>query len=339
MSIVVSLSISGIVKLNDNRYHTYVIDEPNNPFDLADWVSTAARERFATSVQGAATPIGTLIDTRDHYDAINRRRLDVALRRFDVRIEQTVLGGVPVAMVTPTDGVIDDGALLSLHGGAFMWGAGAGALIEAVPLAAIARRLVIAVDYRLAPEYLYPAAVDDVLRCYHALTETRAPASIGIYGCSAGGVLAAQAVARLIEERLPLPGAIAMLHATGLELGGDSLALAPVLNSVAEADVVSRLMPLPFLAEADEHDPRVFPGNHAAVLTEFPPALLITGTRDFAASSLTVMHRRLLAAGASADLVVFDGMWHAHHVDTDLPEAHETFDIMARFFANHLKTV
>lgn len=303
---------------------------------IADWVSALARRRFATSVKGAVAPMGTIFELRDHYDVINRRRLDLALQSFAVKIEQTSIGGIPVAIVTPTAGVIDQGILLCLHGGAFMWGAGAGALIEAVPLAAVARRLVIAVDYRLAPEHLYPAAVDDVLCCYENLLERRPASSIGIYGCSSGGVLTAQTVARLIRDGRPRPAAIAMLHGSGLELGGDSLAVAALLNGVAETDVLPGLAVLPFLAEANPEDPLVFPGNHADVLAQFPDTLLISGTRDFAASSLATMQRRLLAVGVNAQLVLFDGMWHAHHVDTDLPEAQETFDIMSHFFATHL---
>lgn len=303
---------------------------------MAEWVSAQARHRFAASVAGSVMPEGTVSELREHYDAINTRRLDVARQTFAVDIEQTMLGGVPVAMVTPTAGVVDQGVLLCLHGGGFMWGAGAGALIEAVPLAATARRLVIAVDYRLAPEHLYPAAVDDVLRCYDQLLEQRPATSIGMYGCSAGGVLTAQTVARLIREGRPRPGAIAMLHGAGLEIGGDSLTTAGVLNGVAESDVIPSLASLPFLAETDPGDPLVYPGNHPEMLAQFPSTLLISGTRDFAASSLATMQRRLLAAGVRAELVLFDGMWHAHHVDTDLPEARETFDIMTRFFAEHL---
>jgi len=313
-----------------------VSDGPGTVPPMADWVSEPARRRFAASVEGTAAPPGSVSELRDHYDVINSRRLALALQSFAVDIEQATLGGVPVALVTPKTGVVDDGILLCLHGGGFTWGAGAGALIEAVPIAATARRLVIAIDYRLAPEHLYPAAIDDVLACYDQLLEQRPAASIGIYGCSAGGLLAAQTVARLIRERRPLPGAIAMLHAAGLELGGDSLALAAALNGVARVDIPPSLRSLPFLAEADPADPLVFPGDHPGILSNFPSTLLISGSRDFAASSLATMHRRLLAAGVHAEFVLFDGMWHAHHVDTDLPEARETFDIMTRFFASHL---
>ena len=310
--------------------------QKNVPPPLARWISPAARSWFFDHIAGVTAPPGDLELVRAHYNAINRARLATALDLFVVDVERSALGGVPVDIVTPRGGAVDRAVLLCLHGGAFMWGAGAGALIEAVPIAAVTGSTVIAVDYRLAPEHLFPAAVEDVLACYAALLETRRSTSIGIYGCSAGGMLTAQMAARLISDGGQLPGALAMLHATGLELGGDSLTLAAALNGLAEADIEASLHGLPFFAGTDPHDSLVFPGEHPSVLARFPPALLVSGTRDFAAGSIATMHRRLVAAGATADLAMFDGMWHAHHVDTQLPEARETFAILARFFDRHL---
>lgn len=237
---------------------------------FARWVSDAAQAWFAENIAGATAPPGDLAVVRAHYDAINGARLTTALDAFAVEIEHSMLAGVPVAIVTPAGGAIDDTVLLCLHGGAFMWGRGAGALIEAAPIAAVTGRTVIAVGYRLAPGHLFPAAVDDVLACYTALLEERSSRSIGVYGCSAGGMLTAQMVARLIADDMALPGALVMLHATGLELGGDSLSLTPVLNGIATSDVVPSLHSLPFLADTDPNDRLVFPGDHPAVLAHFP---------------------------------------------------------------------
>ena len=93
---------------------------------------------------------------------------------------------------------------------------------------------------------------------------------------------------------------------------------------------------LAYLSTADPRDPLVFPGEHADVLARFPPTLLVTGSRDFAASSVTTMHRRLRAAGVDASLLHFDGMWHAFHMATTLPEARETFGALSDFFTAHL---
>lgn len=211
-----------------------------------------------------------------------------------------------------------------------------GALLEAVPVAAVARMPVVAVDYALAPEHLFPTAVDDVLTVYRDLLTRHDPAAIGIYGCSAGGALTAQAVARMIADDMPLPGAIAMLHGTGLELGGDSLSAAPALLGLPDQTGTTFRGMSPYLSLTAVGDPLVFPGDHPDVLRHFPASLLVTGSRDFCASSVTVMHRRLVTAGVAADLLYFDGMGHAHHMATTMPEARETFEALARFFQARL---
>jgi len=298
-----------------------------------------ARDRFASSVSGASPPPGDIAVLRAFYRRFNEDRLAIARALYPATEETTTLAGVTVHVVRSADAPrlsAPRPVLICLHGGAFLWGEGPGALLEAVPVAAVSGMEVIAVDYRLAPEHPFPAAVDDVLSVYRALKADATVGAIGLYGCSAGAGLVAQTVARLIREGDPLPAGVAMLHAAGLDIGGDSVATAARLNGQADDGMVPSLRDSPYFAGADFADPLVMPGEHPDVLARFPPSLLISATRDFAASAVTVMHRRLLAAGVSADLVIFDGLWHAHHMDTDLPESRETFDLLARFFSRRL---
>lgn len=299
--------------------------------EFADWVSSEAQALFRAAASEPGPP-SDLPAIRAHYDAFNRRHLATALDIYPVETRQEDWRGVPVHVVEPADGVSDPRTLLCLHGGAFMWGSGAGALLEAVPVAATTGMRVVAVDYRLAPEHPFPAAVDDALAVYDDLSARQPPSSIGVYGCSAGAMLTAQLVARLIGDRRPAPGAIAMFHGAGLDFAGDSAATSRLFDSRAEPGKAPSVEDLPYLASADLADPLVVPGRHPQTLAHFPPSLLVTGTRDFAASACATMHRRLLAAGVDALFVEFDGMWHAHHMATALPEARETFQILARFF-------
>lgn len=307
-----------------------------DPYRFGPWVSAKAAAYFEQQAANASAPRGDLAALREYYDAFNRRQLDIALANYAVDRERSEMSGVSVDIVTPTGGATLDGTLLCLHGGAFMWGRGAGALLEAVPVAEVTGMRVIAVEYALAPEHIYPAAVDDVLAVYRALLATEAPGRIGIYGCSAGGILTSQAVSRMIAQHMPLPGAIAMLCGAGLEMAGDSAQIAGAFAVGPGDEEPATLSALPYFTGADLDDPLVFPGEHTECLSEFPPSLLITGSRDFAASSVTTMHRRLLAAGAQAELIQFDGMWHAHHMATTLPEARETFAALGRFFSAYL---
>ncbi|MEO0319253.1 MAG: hypothetical protein RL404_2930 [Pseudomonadota bacterium] len=302
---------------------------------FASWVSPEAQATFRIEADAPRPPNSDIATLREHYDAYNRCHLATALDHYLVEITRSSLGGVAVDIVQPEGGTTNENILLCLHGGAFMWGRGAGALLEAVPVAATSGSKVIAVEYALAPEAVFPTAVDDVLAVYNALQKTTPASRIGIYGCSAGGVLTAQTVARLIAEKQPLPGAIAMFCGTGLEMVGDSAATVGALTGQVDA-AAPDLAALPYFSGTSTNDPLVIPGHDADALSAFPPSLLVTGTRDFAASSVMTMHRRLRAAGAEADLVCFDGMWHAFHMATTLPEAREAFAAVTHFFNRHL---
>src|SRR3546814_17208371 len=86
---------------------------------------------------------------------------------------------------------------------------GVGGRMEAVPVAGLGGYRVITVDYRQAPEAVYPAATEDALAVYKELLKTYRPQDIGVYGPSAGGMLTAQLLARLGKEGVPTPAVIA----------------------------------------------------------------------------------------------------------------------------------
>ncbi|MGH6650247.1 MAG: alpha/beta hydrolase fold domain-containing protein [Sphingopyxis sp.] len=299
------------------------------------WVSEEAKARFAAFLTESASP-ADLAEARPFFAAYNQRLLDKAQAKYAVDIAEREIAGVKVHEVTPAGGAPDSPVLLCLHGGAFMWGEGPGALLEAVPVAAVADMRVLAIDYRLAPEHVYPAAVDDIVAVYRAVIDQVEPAKVGIYGCSAGAALTAQAAARIAREGLGKPGAVGMFHGAALDFAGDSVLAQDIFNPAGGAAAIPSAATLPYFAGADLDDPLVLPGRHPETLSAFPPSLLISATRDFAASPVSVLHRRLLAAGVEASFILFDGLWHAHHMDVDLPESVETYAIVADFFRKYL---
>jgi epsilon-lactone hydrolase len=285
---------------------------------------------------------GDLMEQRRLVDQGMEAPLAEIRRRYSVTVASETLGGVRTDIVTPTAGVAPrnrNRILINLHGGAFVWGAGTGGLIEAIPIAATSRIKVISVDYRMSPEFGFPAASRDVAAVYRALLRTHDAKSIGLYGCSAGGILTAEAVAWFVTHDLPRPGAIVTLCGTGSDVGGDSAYLGWLLlgvNVVPPAGKPLGLSDLPYFFGADVHDPLVSPIESPALLAKFPPTLLLAGSRDFAVSSETVMQRRLWQAGVDAELVIFDGLWHAFMIHPELPESREVYEIVGRFFDRHL---
>src|SRR5262249_33113280 len=145
---------------------------------------------------------------------------------------------------------------------------------------------VIAVNYRMAPEFKFPAASEDVEAVYRDLLKTYRPMNIGIYGCSAGGELTGQAVAWLQWKGLPMPGAVGMFCGAGGYWGeGDSGRYAAALDGFKTEDFIDSRKN-PYLEDVDPNDAIAFPVHSAEVLAKFPPSLLITSTRDVALSSV-----------------------------------------------------
>ena len=125
----------------------------------------------------------------------------------EVTVTRAVLGGVPTAEIT-VDGVEPRHVVLYFHGGVYVMG---DAFLAADLAAQVGRRIgakVISVDYRLAPEHPYPAAVDDALAAYQALLHSgTAPSDIVFAGESAGGGLAVATLVNARDHGLPLPAA------------------------------------------------------------------------------------------------------------------------------------
>lgn len=258
--------------------------------------------------------------------------------RYAVASEQQEIGGVHTEVFVPAAGIAArerKRVLIDLHGGGFLGGWGINSESESVPLAALARVKVISIDYREGPEHTFPAASDDVTAVYRELLHKYAPEDIGIYGCSAGALLVAEAIAAFRNEKLPLPGAIAMLSGgASYWSDGDSGYLGRALYG---DDLVFQSAEMnPYFKEVPRSDAMAFPVRSAQSMTGFPPSLMISGTRDIALSSVVYTHSVLVARGADAELHVWEGMGHAFFYDVDLPESRAAYRVIVRFFDTQL---
>ncbi|MCK9513885.1 MAG: alpha/beta hydrolase [Pigmentiphaga sp.] len=248
-----------------------------------------------------------------------------------VTITPTVLGGVPCAIASP-ERPDDSAVLINLHGGAFV--AGQGALFEAIPIAARTKLSVVAVDYRLAPEHAFPAAVEDALAVYRELLRQYPAHRIGVYGSSAGAVLGAQLMVAAQSAGLPLPAALGFFSGTAdFSVACDSEAyfgifgFSPAVRPVAE-------QARGYLASWPLNDPRLSPQH--AELAGFPPTLCMAGTRDFFLGGTCRFHQALRRAGVAAELIVYEGLPHVHWKMADLPETGEALDAQAEFLGRRV---
>jgi acetyl esterase/lipase len=257
----------------------------------------------------------------------------------------TKIGGVHVYDYTPKAGIAAANAkrvLINLHGGGFSGCWPGCAELESIPIASVAKIRVVSVDYREAPEHKHPAASEDVAAVYRELLKTYRAENIGIFGCSAGGMLTALSVAWFQQHGLPRPGGVGIFCAgAGSPKGistfeGDAAYTAGPLGEVRVPQGGAAPAPAGYFAGTDPADPLVAPINSPQVLSKFPPTLLITGTRGFELSSAVYTHTQLVKNGVDARIHVWEGLFHGFFYNPDVPESQDCYRVIADFFARTL---
>jgi len=269
----------------------------------------------------------------DQYTALARMAWS---RLCPNELVEDKMAGVPVRIVTP-EGTPDenkDKVLMNLHGGGF--NSDSGSYTESIPIAGYSKIKVVAVLYRLAPEFPFPAAVDDAVAVYKELLKTYKPEHIVIYGTSAGAILTAEVAAKLKQLGLPMPAALGIFSGMGdFARNGDSISLYALRGLSGHLDP-----PLAgphdgyYTGSTDAKDPILSPIY--SDLHGLPPTLFVTSGRDLLLSGTVNLHRAYLLAGVDARLVVYDALTHAFWYDPRLPEAIEANHIMADFFVKAL---
>lgn len=310
---------------------TVVVPSFDLPFSF--FASSQARESFVRRLRSPMPIVPDIVKMRAITDERLVPQIKAARSLYPCRSAKSEMDGIPVETFVPEGGVTPenkDRVLINLHGGGFVAGGGGpGGAIESIPVAGLGRIKVVAVDYRLAPEHPFPAPNEDLAIVYRKLLKFYRPENIGLYGCSAGGVLTGQAVPWFLKEKLPLPGAIGIFCASihGFECG-DSAYLQPRLGSVLRIIRTEK----PNLSD----DPLVRPSASMEVMKAFPPTLFLTGTRAPEMSGSCQGHLELRELGVKSDLLLFDGLDHGFYSDVSLPESLVANKLIVRFFEENL---
>ncbi len=260
---------------------------------------------------------------------------------FAVDKQDGKIGGVHTYTYTPQSGIQEKNkrrVLINLHGGGFSGCWPACAELESIPIASLMKIKVVTVDYREGPENKFPSASEDVASVYRELLKNYKPESIGIYGCSAGGMLTAMSVAWFQTHGLPSPGAVGIYCASAGSFGGDATYIAfPFGEGRMPMSRPPGTAQLGYFSNVDPKDPMVAPINSPEILAKFPPTLLITGTRDFAMSGTLFTDTQLVKQGVKAELHVWDGLFHGFFYNADVPESKDAFKVMINFFERNLR--
>lgn len=252
----------------------------------------------------------------------------------DASITHSSPGGVPADAIEPA-GAATSRLVLYLHGGGYSLGSARSHRSLAKRIAYAARAKVVVPDYRLAPEHLFPAAVEDALASYRGLlAQGAAPRRLAVGGDSAGAGLALALLVSLRDAGDPLPACAFLLSPyADLACQGESY------TRLADLDpIVSREMGLAmgqaYLGSRAPDDPLASP-VHAA-LGGLPPLLVQVGSREVVLDDARTIERRALEAGVDAKLEVWPGMVHVWHLFASvLPEGPRAIEAIGSFVRRH----
>jgi monoterpene epsilon-lactone hydrolase len=275
---------------------------------------------------------------RDTTVARMRRDWDAAFggTTAPVICDQASAGGVGGEWISPADAPKDK-AVLYFHGGGFRIGSVTSHRDLIAQIAVASGCCVLAINYRLAPEHRFPAALDDALAGYDwLLRQGLEPANIAFAGDSAGGNLALAAMLALRERKRPLPAAAVLMSPwTDLAATGASYVSRAEADPIHQRPMILALAKNYLGGQGDPFDPLVSPLY--ADLTDLPPLLIQVGDRETVLDDSVMLADKARAAGVEVDLQVWDGMIHVFQMfGAELPEAHRAIAEIARFLDRHL---
>jgi acetyl esterase/lipase len=255
-------------------------------------------------------------------------RLASPRRMVPAAIEPVDAGGVPAEWLTPP-GVDARRVLYYLHGGGFVACSPATHRRLAARIAREAGMRSLIIDYRLAPEHPFPAALDDALAGYRFLLASGIePKHIVIAGDSAGGALTLGTLLTLRDLGEPLPAAgICISPATDMTQSGESFAQRHREEAMLSQAFCRSIIPVYLPGMTDPH-PIASPLH--AKLHGLPPLLVHVGTHELLFHDATRFVEVAKAAGVDTTFKIWDGMWHVFHA-MDVPESRAAVRELAEF--------
>ncbi|RPE42779.1 acetyl esterase/lipase [Streptomyces sp. Ag109_O5-1] len=254
-----------------------------------------------------------------------------------IRTSATTLGPRPALCVEPADGE-RPGTLLYFHGGAYVFGSPETALSLTGNLVARTGFRAYSLEYRLAPEHPFPAAIEDTVGAYRALLDSGAdPSSIAFAGDSAGGGLTVTTCLAARDAGLPMPAAI-VAFSPGLDATrtGESMDTKAGIDPYFTRESLAHTGRM-YRGGQDPDHPLLSPAVHAD-LTGFPPMLLQAGTNEVLLDDSTRMAARARAAGVDVVLDITADVPHVFQSFAGvLDEADEALDRAALFLTQRVR--
>ena len=246
-------------------------------------------------------------------------------------VEPVVANGVRAAWIDAPDRVAGKVAIY-FHGGGFRLGSLRSHRDLMARISATGGCRVLGVDYRLAPEHRFPAALDDAMTAYDWLLEQGFAAhDVALIGDSAGACLALSTALALRDAGRPMPTAIVTMSAwTDLSASRASYETHATLDPIHQRPMILAVAKNYLGPDVDPHTPRVSP--LFADLHGLPSLLMQVGERETVLDDTRDFARKAERAGVAVTLEVWEGMIHVfQQFPEDLPEAHRALASAGRF--------
>jgi monoterpene epsilon-lactone hydrolase len=295
-------------------------------------MSSAQQRTLDAVLRQSAFPVGSGVEEQRR---LFREAVSAAPLPADVTVTEAALGGVRTAEIT-VDEIEPRHVVLYFHGGVYVI---SDAFLAAGLASEVGRRThakVISVDYRLAPEHPYPAAVDDALEAYESLLDSGiAPSDIAFAGDSAGGGLAIATMVNARDHGLALPAAALMMSPyVDLTLAGTTM------DTKRHADpLLSRELLQPRVTDYTQ-------GQDAALalispifadLSGLPPLIIQAGSHEVLLDDAVRLAGRAAAADVEVTLDVTPGVPHVFQAYSALlDEAGAALDRAGQLLLAHL---
>ena len=228
-------------------------------------------------------------------------------------------------------------AILYLHGGAFVMCSPATHRELAARLSASSNAPVLVLDYRLAPENPFPAAMQDAISAYRWLLDRGYPEGhLVIGGDSAGGGLALQTLIALRDEESPLPAAAFFLSPVTdwVRFDGKSYATRASVDPLNTLEMC-RFTASQYVGGNDPKTPLLSPAS--IDLSGLPPLCIHVGDHEVLLSDSVRLAERARACSVEVQFKIWPGMWHVFQTSARfVPEARQSIHEIGRFVVNHL---
>lgn len=317
---------------------------PDSPFPyVPSHISPEAQEylREGVPVGGPVSDPSMWSMIRDGFRSVTASVSDEAREKYVQTTEKIQIAGVSVLEVMPKEHASKPASkekvLIYIHGGAFTLGSSDHLYQIFAPVAQKGGFKAYAIDYRLAPEFPFPAGLEDCVKVYTELLKIYDPKNIVFLGDSAGANLCIAAILKSRDLGLPLPAAVGLNSPLVDASGKNSDTFHSLAGRSPKLSYEKSIQPsMEVYATKEELRNPLISVLNGDFAKGFPPTTIHTGTRDLLLSECARLDRKLKNAGVSSSLEVWEGMWHGFQ-EHRIPEAEDSTFAMAAFLKGALR--